>query len=102
MEKHIIYLNGQNVDDARMQEILCSHIAGNNKTLLNIVREYHSSEVKEIGDYIMTIFNNDYVDARTLNFYYHMALSELNIDTKNLTLPSGSYQQDSLAKAVNI
>ena len=65
---------------------IVNHITQNNAELAKVVKRYHMEEVGMIRDYMM-MFLNDLHDARALNYSFHMALRELQIDVASLFKP---------------
>lgn len=65
---------------------IVNHITQNNAELVKVVKRYHMEEVGMIRDYMMT-FLNDLHDARALNYSFHMALRDLQIDVASLFKP---------------
>ena len=66
---------------------ICNHITQNNKDLLKIVKRDHMEEVNAIRDYMM-MFLYDLNDARALNYSFHMAVRDLQIDLASMLKPA--------------
>lgn len=66
---------------------IASHISRGNLTALKIITDYHMDEVRQIRDYMLTFVKDSLNNPWALNQYFHMAVSELNINLLDLLTP---------------
>ena len=66
---------------------IASHISRGNRNALEIIKEYHMDEVRQIRDYMLSFVKDSLNNPWTLNQYFNMAVIELNINLVDLLTP---------------
>lgn len=77
----------KNVIAKDLEARIASHISRGNEKAYQIIREYHMDEIIKIRDYMMSFIKDNITNPWILNQYFHMAVSELNINLVDLLTP---------------
>lgn len=70
-----------------LDDRISSHISRGNEKAYQIIRKYHMDEVVQIREYMLPFINDNITNPWLLNQYFHMAVSELNINLVDLLTP---------------
>lgn len=83
---NIIYLDGQDeINRDLLMRLVANNAARGSKRKLATIKKYHLDEINRICDYMMSILGGLAIDVRSLNACYYQALTELNIDSNDMT-----------------
>lgn len=69
-----------------LQDRICKHIARGDDKVLFTIKEYHMEDVISISDYMIEFVGDWLYNARVLNQFFYMAVSELGIDLGSMYL----------------
>jgi len=87
MEKDIIYLGNNPVNEKALCGLIIGHLSRNDENVKTNMIKYHMNEIKNVSKMLISALGGSYVEARAFNAYFYETVSSLGYTTGQLTTP---------------